>query len=53
MHPGHRTAATSREAGGGCPTTRHALRRQVDRRAHIVRERTRLKIGVDAILHAT
>jgi transposase len=29
----------------------HALRRQVHRRAHIVRQRTRLKNGVHAILH--
>ena len=29
----------------------HALRRQVARRAHIVRQRTRLKNGVHAILH--
>jgi transposase len=29
----------------------HALRRQVARRAHIVRQRTRLKDGVHAILH--
>jgi transposase len=29
----------------------HALRRQVARRAHIVRQRTRLKNGVQAILH--
>ena len=36
----------------GCPTTTtHALRRQVARRAHIVRQRTRLKNQVQAILH--
>src|SRR3954454_15538092 len=29
----------------------HALRRQVNRRAHIVRQRTRLKNGVHGILH--
>jgi transposase len=29
----------------------HALRRQVARRAHIVRQRTRLKNGIHAILH--
>jgi len=29
----------------------HALRRQVARRAHIVRQRTRLKNGVHAVLH--
>ena len=31
----------------------HALRRQVARRAHVVRQRTRLKNQVQSILHAT
>ena len=36
----------------GCPTTQTAaLRRQVPRRAHLVRQRTRLKNQVQAILH--
>ena len=47
-------AAGRRLPAGGVAaptTTTHALRRQVARRAHIVRQRTRLKNQVQAILH--